>query len=433
MRCVIGIRSDSDLFTYSFPWHPWKGQAIAPGYEILQYLKEAAEENGIDTRTKFNHRVDNISWCSKSRCWTVEVADTQVDKAKQLRCRYLLLATGYYDYDTPLQAEVPGISNFQGPVIHPQFWPKDVDYKGKEIVVIGSGATAITLVPTLGEDAAHVTMLQRSPTYIASVPRESMLQVLTKLLFPANWAYHIIRLQWISFMILFVRFSRTFPSISWAILLLLTRLELPFYGTLSPNFTPKYKPFDQNLCLTPNSEFFKTLGKGKTSIVTDTIEKVTARSIKLASGAELNPDIIITATGLRLSFGGYVKATVDGEPFSIPSAYIWKGCMLDGLPNCVAILGYFDASWTLGTDVAAKRACRLLNYAKRNKKRVFTPRSDTNMQPVPFTYLNATYVTTADGITPKAGSFPQWQPRPSYVVDLMDSWWGDITTDMDWE
>lgn len=427
-----GIRSDSDLFTYSFPWHPWDGQSIAPGRDIRRYLTDAARTNGIDDKIKFNQHVKEMKWSSQTQSWTISATHTLDDVKTVLKCRFVLQATGYYNYDTPLQAKIPGLEKFNGPVIHPQFWPKEFDYSGKNIVVIGSGATAITLLPSLAKKAAQVTMLQRSPTYIASLTSETRLQALTKLFFPAPISYHLIRLQWILFILFFVRFCRLFPRLSWVVLVFFTSLELPAGASIWPDFAPKYDPFDQNLCLTPNSEFFQALRDGKANIKTATISAVTADTIQLNSDTELKPDVIVTATGLNLQFGGSIDIWVDGTPFSIASSFVWKGCMLDGLPNCVAILGYFDASWTLGTDVSAKMACRLLNHARNKEKNSFTPRSTIGMKKRPFTYLNSTYVTTAEDILPKAGDKAQWLPRANLWRETQDVWWGDIITDMEW-
>lgn len=393
----------------------------------------------MEKHTKFNRQVDSMNWSSDTKTWTVDLTNTCSAgengsiKTERLQCRFMLLATGYYDYDTPLQANIPGIDSFRGTVVHPQFWPKDLDIEDKTVVVIGSGATAITLVPSLArQGATHVTMLQRSPTYIASVPGESAMQAVTKVCLPADLASRVIRMQWIIFMLAFVRFCRAFPALSWALLLARTRTELPLDESLKPNFTPRYQPFDQNLCLTPDSDFYEMLRKGKTSIITGYIDTVTEAGIKLCTGPELQPDIIVTATGLKLRFGGDIRITIDEQSFVIGENFVWKGCMLNGLPNCVAILGYYDASWTLGTDISAKMACRLINRACKFKNKVMVPRSKSDMKPVPFMYLNSTYVTAADSIIPKAGNSPQWRPRQSYWSEMRSVWVGDITTDMEW-
>ncbi|ATY59355.1 FAD dependent oxidoreductase [Cordyceps militaris] len=433
-----GIRSDSDLYTYSFPWKPWHGKSIASGAQILQYLKAAAREHGLDKHIKFHRQVDNMSWSTATSTWTVDATDTSASdtaaKTERLRCRFMLLSTGYYDYETPLQARIPGLADFEGPVVHPQFWPKGLDFQGKNVVVVGSGATAITLVPTLARrGAAHVTMLQRSPTYIASVPGESAVHSLTKLMLPRDLASRVIRWQWILFMLLFVRFCRLFPRLAWAVLLLRTRTELALHQSIEPDFTPRYEPFDQNLCLTPDSDFYEMLRKGRTSITTGHIDRVTPTRIKLQTGPALRPDIIVTATGLKVRFGGGIRIAVDDEPFAVSEHFVWKGCMLDSLPNCVAIIGYYDASWTLGTDISAKMACRLINRAMRGKKKTMVARTREGMKTVPIMYLNSTYVTSADSShIPKAGDQPQWQPRKSYWHDTRSVWWGDISTDVEW-
>ncbi|KID81793.1 Flavin monooxygenase-like protein [Metarhizium guizhouense ARSEF 977] len=429
-----GIRSDSDLYTYSFPWRPWKGKSIAPGSQILQYVKDAAAEQGIDAKIKLNHRVDAVHWSTVAKGWSLDIT-VQGNTRTTLRSCYLALASGYYDYEEPLKTEIPGLNSFNGTVIHPQFWPRDFDYANKSLVIIGSGATAITLLPSLAKKAGRVTMLQRSPTYIASMPSESLIQKITKAIFPSFLAYRIIRLQWIFFILFVVRFCRTFPRLSRLLLLLRTKAELPSGMPLAPNFTPKYHPFDQNLCVCPDSDFYQAIKTGKGSIKTGDIDQVTARSIKLKSGEELHPDIIITATGLKLRFDGGAKFTVDGKGYNLAEHYLWKGVMLEDLPNCICISGYFDASWTLGTDISAQMACRLFNEKRKNGINILVPRRSEeerqNMKDMPVTYLNSTYVKAGEAVLPKAGNGKQWGPRPSYWQELLTVRWGDIRTSME--
>lgn len=431
-----GIRSDSDLYTFGFPWRPWEEkQPIAHGTLILKYLKESAAQEGIDKNIKFNHAVKKMDWSSATSTWNLDILANDSDKVK-LRSRFVFLGTGYYNYNEPLQAQIPGIENFGGPVIHPQFWPTDLDYTNKNVVIVGSGATAVTLLPSMCEKAAHTTMLQRSPTYILALPQKDPFDRTVRFLLPDRLAKRLVRFKWIFSAFLLTTFCKWFPRIARTVILRRTARELPKGVDMDPHFKPRYNPWEQRMCLCPGGDFFKCLKTGKASVETGVIQQVTAKTIKLKSGQELHPDIIVTATGLKLHIAGGIETSVNGKPVNVSDSYAWKGCMLENLPNLAVSLGYVDASWTLGADATAQLICRMLNRATAEGTNVIVPRlSDsekTKMKELPFMSLNSTYVEKGKGLFPKVGTHPQWMPRSYYWKDLTNAWWGDISNGIEW-
>ncbi|KAG5953522.1 hypothetical protein E4U53_005297 [Claviceps sorghi] len=431
-----GIRSDSDLYTFGFAWRPWEdNQPIARGPLILKYLKESASQEGIDKHIKFNHRVDAMDWSSASSAWNVHMTANDSDRIV-VRSRFVLLGTGYYDYNEPLKAQIPGIDGFQGTVIHPQFWPKDVDYTNKDVVIIGSGATAITLVPSMADTAARTTMLQRSPTYILSLPENDVFDSAARFLLPARLSKPVIRFKYILAAFLLRLFCKWWPRLVRTLLLRLTARRLPEGIKMEPHFTPSYNPWEQRMCLCPGGDFFKSLHTGKVSIVTDVIDQVTARTIRLKSGQELHPDIIVTATGLKVQLAGGIRVSVDGDVVQLSDSYSWKGCMLENIPNLFNSMGYVDASWTLGADATAQLVCRMLDRFTAGGYNHVVPRltseEKTSMTPLPFMNLQSTYVQRGKSQFPKAGNSSQWLPRSYYWKDLSNAWWGDIQTGLQW-
>ncbi|GFF50278.1 FAD-containing monooxygenase EthA [Aspergillus udagawae] len=433
-----GIRSDSDLHTFGFEWRPWREkEIIAQGSMISNYIKESAEQEKIDRRIKFFHRVDRISWSTASKAWTLDITMNNPGSAKKvLRTRFIMLGTGYYDYKTPMHAEIPRIADFQGTVVHPQFWPKDLDYSGKDIVIIGSGATAVTLLPALAGKASHVTMLQRSPTYILPIPKENVIDRAIRFIFPRFLAFAMIRFKWILMSLLLVTYCQWFPNHARKSFLKKMKRELPQGMSLDPDFTPAYNPWDQRLCVCPDGDFYTCLRSGKGSVKTGIIDTVTKAAIRLKSGEELNPDIIVTATGLKMALAGGIEVIVDGEPYRVADHFMWKGAMLADLPNLVLAIGYVDASWTLGADATAQLACRLLNTMKRDSVSMIVPRcSDEEkkgMRETPSLYLRSTYVQRAKSVLPKTGDRPPWQRRSYYWKDMLTARWGDIWAGMEW-
>ncbi|KAF2209947.1 hypothetical protein CERZMDRAFT_46334 [Cercospora zeae-maydis SCOH1-5] len=433
-----GIRSDSDLYTFGFPWRPWEAtQAIAEASLIRDYLKSSAEMYGIDKKIKFNHQVDEAKYSSASKTWELNVTANKSEH-KTFQCRFMLLCTGYYDYHTPMKAEIPGIDNFQGPVLHPQFWPQDLDYTNKDVVIVGSGATAITMLPVMAEKAKHVTMLQRSPSYVLAIPKEDPGDKALRKLF--GWipsiSHSLIRLKWIIMPLLMTTYAALAPKKARDTMHKLTAKQLPSSIPRDPHFTPKYYPWEQRMCMCPDADFFKSLRKGTSSVVTGNIANITSDTIHLSDGQELHPDLIVTATGLKLCFAGGMKVSVDGEAFSIPDKFTWKGVMIQDLPNAAFVVGYVDASWTLGADATAQMTTRILNRMRKEGVVEVRPRLSEwdreNVKPANLLRLNSTYVQKGKDAVPKAGDRGQWLPRSNYFRDIMMAWFGDIKSGAEW-
>lgn len=424
-----GIRSDSDLYTFGFPWRPWQERAsIAEGAKIMSYMRECMCMYGIDKKVRFRHHVNTADWSPTEKAWSLNVnAD---GKEMTMKARFVLLCTGYYDYDQPLQALIPGIDNFKGRVVHPQFWPKDLDYTNKSIVIIGSGATAITLLPALAQNASHVTMLQRSPSYILSQPREDGLEKLIRAVLPTSWTHQAIRWKWLAIPYLFINFCYWLPNMAKSMLQKATIHQLPKSISHNPHFLPRYDPFEQRMCFCPDGDFYRALRKGKGSIVTGTIDTITEKSIRLKDGQELNPDIIVTATGLKIRLAGGIKVTVDGKSHQMNEKYVWKNVMQQDLPNAFFVVGYVDASWTLGADATAQLVCRILSRMGKKGYSVATPRMDEatrgRLTDKPLLRLSSTYVTTAKDTLPKVCDQPQWQGRSTYFRDIWEAWYGNV-------
>ncbi|PHH59913.1 hypothetical protein CDD81_2372 [Ophiocordyceps australis] len=425
-----GIRSDSDIFTFGFEWNPWPMQGtMALGPDIRDYLRQSAQSAGIDEHIRLRHKVVSANWSSSERCWELAVCVDGEEKPRAYRARFLLLGTGYYDYDTPLQTVIPGIESFKGKVIHPQFWPRDYDARDKNIVVIGSGATAVTIVPAVAPEAQHVTMLQRSPTYIFPLPQHPKLASLLFSMLPRSLAARFNRFLWILQSYLMVLMCRSFPTLAKRFIRRANMKLLPPQIPWDPHFKPRYNPWEQRFCASPDGDFFAALRSGKASVVTDTIDTVTPDSIKLTSGAVLHPDTIVTATGLKLRFGGKIQFSMDSQPIDTAHRFAWKASMLEDLPNVFFSVGYEDASWTLGADCAAQLMTRLLCEASKNKATVVMPHLDKpdEMDVKPMLTLSSTYLKNVTGQLPKGGT-GVWRPRSNYLADLYAAKWGDIKT-----
>ena len=420
-----GIRSDSDLYTFGFTWHKWnRSNPIAEGGDILEYLDDAITSHRLKDRILFNHRVLSVEWHQDS--WTVNVQTKERDF--HYRTRFLIFGTGYYDYQQPLTTEIPGLENFQGQIIHPQFWPEDLDYTNKKITVIGSGATAITLVPKLAELAERVTMLQRSPTYIAAVPNPVQGKWWTRLL-PQSWVYYLRRTWRIIFSQALLKFCRTFPGAARSLFERGTLKQLPLGIPLDPHFKPRYNPWEQRLCASPDGDFFKALGSRKAAVETGTIETVDERGIQLTSGRRLDADLIVTATGLRLQMCGGIPIYVDGKRIDLSRKHVWNGLMLQDLPNAALLLGYVNASWTLGADAGMHLTCRVLKYLERNGHKAAVPdfAESGKVNRVPLLDLNSTYLTRAQESLPKATQHRPWVSRTNYVSDMYYARFGDLS------
>ncbi|MCJ1325034.1 hypothetical protein MMC10_001696 [Thelotrema lepadinum] len=456
-----GIRSDSDLSTFGYPWRPWDStRMIADGESIRKYVGESAAEYGIDKNIKYHHKVVAADWSSDEQAWslTVEVGNqSEKPSRKYLRACFLILSTGYYDYDRPLQTDIPGLSNFAGKIVHPQFWPEGLDYQNKRIVIVGSGATAITLLPVLAEKASHVTMLQRSPGYIISRPACDATADWGLKWLPRWFVHQVMRFKYLTLPFLFYKFCTAYPKLARRGLKRRTMRELPEGLAHDPNFEPKYNPWEQRLCICPDGDFWKTLRAGDATVATGTINTVTADSIvytpappnfprsKEEKGGKMNgyanghasentrsipADIIVTATGLRFLVAGGIHLTVNSSPVSIPNSYLWKGQMLSSVPNAVTVLGYTNASWTLGADATARHVVRLLKFMRKKGIGAVIPRiseeEKRSMAVKEVVNLNSTYVERARGDMPRGGDKGVWRPRRNYWADLWEEWFGNV-------
>ncbi|KAI1103413.1 FAD/NAD(P)-binding domain-containing protein [Jackrogersella minutella] len=426
-----GIRSDSDMTTFGFSWYPWtRPERLGAAEHIISYMQKSAAAFGIDENIRFNHKVHTADWSSASKSWTLIVADSQ-GKSQEYHAKFLVLGTGYYNYEHPLETTIPGLSNFNGPVIHPQFWPENLDYSGKDVVVIGSGATAVTLIPSLAEKAKSVTMLQRSPTYIIAQPTEYTESGLVKFIqrfLPAGAATAFKRLRFIVSGTLFYGYCMLFPARARRLLRDATVKQLPAGLSWDPHFNPRYNPWRQRLCLCPAGDFYAALRSGKAGVVTDTIDTVTAGEIRLASGRAVRPDIIVTATGLKLQFAGGVRLSVDGAEVHTAEKFTWKGSMIQDVPNLMFVMGYVNASWTLGAEVTAQHLVRLLRVMQQRGARVAVPRLDNpgKMQEKSVFNLSSGYVQSANQMFPRAGS-GCWDHKRNYLLDILDAQFGSVT------
>lgn len=428
-----GIRSDSDLFTFGFQWHPWGGNnPIATGESILSYLAEASSTYGIDKHIRFQHRLQHASWSTEYQEWTLSVTRGSKGEAASISSRFVIFGTGYYDYRTPLETHIPGIDNFAGQVVHPQFWPEKLDYSDKKIVVIGSGATAVTLVPKLAEKAKLATMLQRSPSYIVPLPNRSTSSFFDYI-FPRVMARRLERLRWIIRSRLFFLFCTTFPSSARSLLRRGILRLLPTGMPFDPHFNPSYNPWTQRLCVCPDGDFYKALHTGHADVVTGTIKSVTPAGIQLNSGSFLDADIIVTATGLKIQLMGGATMDVDGKPVSPGDKFIWRGVMLQDVPNAALVMGYTNASWTLGAEATATLVVRLLRDLRQKGFTSIVPRvqNPEELEEVPFFNLNSTYVKKATGKMPKAAKTGAFAVRSNYLSDELKARFGALD-DLEW-
>lgn len=420
-----GIRSDSDLYTFGFKWFPWnQSNPIAEGGDILKYLEDAATTHNIRQHIRLNHRVSSAGW--DGRGWTLEVENQNGNQ--ELRSRFIIFATGYYDYHNPLDAAIPGLEDFQGNVIHPQFWPESFDAVGKKIVVIGSGATAVTLIPSLAEDAQSVTMLQRSPSYLASVPNGSRLNPGWASLLPKSAMFRFRRLWFLVIPQLFYAFCQKLPNAASALLEARVKAQLPPNISVDPHFKPRYNPWEQRLCACPDGDFFRALSSTKAKVETGVIDHVDEHGVQLASGKRLDADTIITATGLRMQFFGGIPITINGQKLNSAAKYTWNGLMLQDLPNAMLILGFPNASWTLGADIAMHLTCRVLKHMQCNGYESAVPilEDRSNLDDRAVMDLTSTYIKRAAGELPRASTQRPWVSRTGYFSDLYFSRFGNI-------
>ncbi|MFN8192848.1 MAG: NAD(P)/FAD-dependent oxidoreductase [Nocardioidaceae bacterium] len=421
-----GVRSDSDMYTLGYRFKPWRGdKSLADGPSILAYVRETATEYGVDRHIRFDHSVTGASWDSESSTWTV-TADHAGDEVT-LTCSVLWACSGYYDYDQGHAPVFPGIDSFQGQVVHPQHWPEDLDYAGKRVVVIGSGATAVTLVPAMAEKAAHVTMLQRTPTYILSVPGTDPIDRNLKRVLPERGSYAVSRWKNVLVSSGLYQLSRKRPDMVRGLLRKGTVKALPEGYDVDVHFKPPYNPWDQRLCLVPDGDLFEAITAGRASVVTDAIETFTEKGVRLASGAELEADIVVTATGLRLKVFGGATLVVDGAEVKLPDTMAYKALMLAGVPNFVFTVGYTNASWTLKADLVADFVDRMLTFMDEHLYRSVVPVPDPNVAPRPFMDFDAGYVLRALDSLPKQGDRAPWKLKQNYVYDIRSIRRGSLT------
>ncbi|HVF66953.1 MAG TPA: NAD(P)/FAD-dependent oxidoreductase [Pyrinomonadaceae bacterium] len=414
-----GVRSDSDMYTLGYSFRPWRdAKAIADGPDILNYIRDTASEFGVDKKIRYGHRVTRASWSSEDARWTVEADAGEEKRPTRFTCGFLYLCTGYYDYENGYTPEWPGVERFRGRVVHPQKWPEDLDYDGKRVVVIGSGATAVTLVPAMAGRAAHVTMLQRSPTYVASMPAEDRVANFLRRRLPERTAYALARWKNVLFGMFFYNLARRRPDIFKRMIAKGNRRQLGPDFDLK-HFTPQYNPWDQRLCLAPNADIFRAIREGRASVVTDHIETFTEDGLRLKSGEHLDADIIVTATGLVLKLMSGMQLSVDGSPVNLPRTLVYKGMMFDGVPNFAFAIGYTNASWTLKCDLTAEYVCRLLKHMDRRGYARCTPRvNDPDVKDEPIIDFTSGYVRRGLDALPRQGSKTPWRLHQNYVRDL---------------
>ena len=417
-----GIRSDSDMFTLGYNFKPWTdGKAIADGPAILEYLQETVAESGIAERIRYQRQVTSASWSSDESCWTVTAENRASGETESFRCGFLLMCSGYYSYKQGYLPEFRGRDAFQGEIVHPQFWPDDLDCRDKNIVVIGSGATAVTLIPELAKEAKRVTMLQRSPTYMVSMPDKDWIANLLRRILPDKWAYAIIRWKNIRFQQFIYRRTRTAPDKVRKKLLKMAQKELGPDCDFESNFVPRYNPWDQRLCLVPNADFFHSVRDGDAAVVTDTIDRFTEHGILLESGDLLEADIIVTATGLELCVLGDATFSVDGEEVRFPDTWSYKSMMFSGVPNLISTFGYINASWTLKADLTSEFACRVINHMDDTGTTMATPTlrdSDRDMPALDWIQdFSSGYIQRKMHLLPKQGDRAPWTNTQNYVAD----------------
>jgi cation diffusion facilitator CzcD-associated flavoprotein CzcO len=429
-----GVRSDSDMFTLSYPFRPWRGeQSIASGDSIRHYIRETAAENGIEAHIRFRTKVVAASWSSAQAQWTVRAEvtdDAGTTTPRTYTCRFLYLCSGYYNFDHGYQPAFPGLADYTGRLVHPQSWPDDLDFAGQRVVVIGSGATAITLVPAMAEKAAHVTMLQRSPSYLTALPERDAFADLARRRLPAKLAHRLVRAKNVAMTSVFYQLSRRRPETVKKMLRSTAVKMLGDPAYVDAHFTPTYDPWDQRLCLAPGGDFYRTISDGGASVVTDTIDRFVPEGIRLASGEVLEADVVVSATGLEmLAFGG-LELTVDGDRIEPGETITYRGVMLGGVPNLAFSVGYTNASWTLRSDLCTRYVCRLLAHMDQHGYDTATPERTAVRATRPLLDLTSGYVQRGAARFPKQGDREPWTVRQNYPAELLRMSRADVTRDM---
>jgi cation diffusion facilitator CzcD-associated flavoprotein CzcO len=427
-----GVRSDSDMYTLGYAFRPWtQAKAIADGPAILDYVRDTAARYGVDRHIRYRHHVTAASWSTEAARWIVTATRPDGEEV-QISCNFLFMCSGYYNYAKGHAPDFAGSADFAGRIVHPQFWPEDLDYADKRVVVIGSGATAVTLVPAMAETAAHVTMLQRSPTYVVARPARDRMANWLRDHLPAKLAYGLVRWRNVLLGIWFFRLARRKPAKVKSRLIEMVRAELGPDYDVATHFTPRYNPWDQRLCLVPDGDLFASIREGRAEVVTGTIDRFVAAGIRLDSGEVLPADIIVTATGLELQLLSDVVFSVDGQPVDLAQTLNYKGMMFSDVPNLASSFGYTNASWTLKADLTAHYVCRLLNTMRRRGLRQATPRvQDDAIEEVPFLDFTSGYVQRAIDRFPKQGNRKPWKLNQNYALDVLALRYGSVDRSME--
>jgi monooxygenase len=423
-----GIRSDSDMLTMGYSFRPWTHpRAISPGDDIREYITATAREEGIEGHIRFRHQIKRASWSSEDARWTVEATRKTPDGREDtvtIACNFLFSCAGYYRYSAGYLPEFPNVNRFSGRMVHPQAWPEDLNYAGKRVLIIGSGATAVTLVPAMAKTAGHVTMLQRSPTYVISAPEKDKIANFLRRIMPAMWAYRLSRWKNVGFMTAIYQVSQRFPNFIKKGLIKKVQKQLGTDFDVATHFTPSYKPWEQRMCLVPDADMFEAIKSGNASVVTDQIESFTEKGILLKSGRELEADIIVTATGLMMQACGGAELVVDGQPVDQSKVLAYKGVMMSGVPNFASVFGYINASWTLKADLICNYVCRLLNFMDRKGVRQVTPTPHGEKPVAGFVEkFTPNYIQRALESWPKQGSKAPWRVHQNYFKDTIALKW----------
>src|SRR5271154_4917295 len=424
-----GVRSDSDMYTLGFPFRPWQAEeAIAGGPAIWNYIRDTATHFGIDRHIRFGHQMMRASWSSAEARWTVEARVKDDGRIVRLDCKFLYMCSGYYSYEKGFSPEFPGMKRFQGQFLHPQKWPGSLDYAGKQIVVIGSGATAVTLVPALAKDAALVTMLQRSPSYVVTLPAKDTKAIWMYRHLPKTLAAKLVKWKNVLYAITMFSLARSRPEKMKRLIIKGIKLQLDPDYDVKQHFTPRYNPWDQRICLVPDGDLFAAIRAGRAVMVTDTIETFVESGVRLSAGTTLPADIIVSATGLAVKMMGGAEIVVDGVPVKFEEKLVYKGAMLSGVPNLALAFGYTNNSWTLRCDITARYVCRLLKYMDREGWSVCVPSfPDPSVVPVPLLDFSSGYIRRADGVLPRQGQKTPWRVHQNYVKDLAAFTFGSIS------
>jgi len=413
-----GIRSDSDMYTFGYSFKTWdEPKSFADAPNILKYLNEAVDEHQIREKIQYKTKVDSVNFDSSKNIWTVSTTNSKSNLSETFTCNFLFVCTGYYNYKNGYTPEYPGIDDYKGKVIHPQHWPEDLDYKDKKVVIIGSGATAVTIVPKMANETSHITMLQRSPTYVGAFPNKDKVAVFFKKILPKKAAHSLIRFKNITTQVIFFNVCKWWPNTMKKLIIKGAQKEL---GDISaePHFAPNYKPWDQRFCVAPDGDLFKSIREGKASVITEHIDTFTENGIKVKSGKVLDADIVISATGLKLLAFGGAKITIDNKEFDISKSLTYRGLMLSNLPNCIFFAGYTNASWTLKSDLTSEYANRLLNYMDQKNYQYVIPKIiEGNMETVPLLNLDSGYIHRSENEFPRQGSKTPWKLYQNYFRD----------------